>query len=221
MPDPIKIPSYRQIPKPTSDKKIFKLNISNLKPTQMCVGLSEVWARKTEFSNQSKKQILSYLHSKPIPIVADKNNNLWMLDRHHRLRALIEINRNAEAFGYLVAQVNTTKEEEALKYLNQQGWVYLYNSRGIGPQSIQLLPNSLLEMDDDPYRSLVWKLKKEGVLSPQSHIPYHEFCWSRWLRTRPLPPFNSKNLYPALSIAKQLVCSQSASHLVGWKGEKV
>ena len=46
-----------------------------------------------------------------------------------------------------------------------------------------------MDLDDDPYRSLIWKLKKEGLITPQPQIPYHEFRWGAWLRRRPLPPF--------------------------------
>ena len=67
-------------------------------------------------------------------------------------------------------------------------------------------------------RSIAHQLKKEGFISPASLIPYHEFHWGNWLRKKPLPPFNSKNLSPALSIARKLACSHGASHLKGWKG---
>tara|TARA_Y100001968_G_C19360877_1_gene719737 strand:+ start:503 stop:1159 length:657 start_codon:yes stop_codon:yes gene_type:complete len=214
----IKISEYSQIPKPNSKNKIFKIKVKHLRPTQICVGFSEVLARKKEFIKETEKERLEYLHSKPTPIVTDKNNNLWILDRHHRLRALIEIDNNAEAYGYIVSKLNTTDISTTLNYLLKQGWLYLYDSRGKGPQTTKSLPHNLLKMQDDPFRSLVWKLKKEGFILPQPLIPYNEFEWSKWLRTRPLPPFNSKNLHPAVSIAQHLVCSKTASHLPGWAG---
>ncbi len=105
----------------------------------------------------------------------------------------------------MVAKLKTKDTSQVMHFLIEKGWLYLYDNRGRGPLSTKLLPNSLLEMSDDPFRSLVWKLKKDGFISPQPLIPYYEFQWSKWLRTRPLPPFNSMNLTPAFSIAKQLV----------------
>ena len=90
----------------------------------------------------------------------------------------------------------------------------------LGRERPQELPTSLLGLEDDPYRSLVWKLKQEGWIKPQPLIPYHEFRWGAWLRSRPLPPFSSKRLEPALSAARQLVCSQAAQEMAGWKGDK-
>ena len=141
-----------------------------------------------------------------------------MVDRHHRLRALLEMDKTAETYGYVIDDVNTSDLSEVLRFLQKQGWLYLYNGRGIGPKNPELLPSSLLGMEDDPYRSLVWKLKKEGAIAPQPLIPYHEFKWGAWLRRRPLPPFNSKNLKPAINAAKRLAFSKGASHLPGWQG---
>jgi hypothetical protein len=31
----------------------------------------------------------------------------------------------------------------------------------------------LADLQDDPYRSLVWKLKKEGRIEPAPLIPFH------------------------------------------------
>ena len=73
-------------------------------------------------------------------------------------------------------------------------------------------------LQDDPYRSLVWKLKKEGVIQPAPLIPFHEFRWGAWLRSRPLPPFSSERLEPAMTAARALARSDGARHLAGWKG---
>lgn len=87
--------NYKTIPKLQSKKEIFKLNIYELKPTQFCVGYSEVLTRKNEFSCMSIKERLYFLRSRPTPIVIDNDDNLWMLDRHHRLRAFMEIDPKA------------------------------------------------------------------------------------------------------------------------------
>ena len=213
--------NYKQLPARRSDQENFKLAVKDLHPTQLCVGLAEVLHRQKEFSQESTKKKLEYLQTKPIPIVCDRKNELWMLDRHHRLRAILEIDNNAEAYGYIVAETNTNETYKSLEFLSNKGWLYLYDNRGRGPYPSSSLPKSLLGMEDDSYRSLVWKLKREGLILPSPLIPYHEFRWSSWLRTRSLPPFNSRNLSPALSIARELVRSKNASHLAGWKGMNV
>jgi hypothetical protein len=139
-----------------------------------------------------------------------------MVDRHHRLRALLELDPNATAFGYVVLQLEVSERHAVLEQLHQRGWLYLYDGRGLGPLHPTALPSSLSGTQDDPYRSLVWKLKREGLVAAAPLIPFHEFRWGAWLRSRNLPPFSSERLDPALPAARALVRSQAASHLAGW-----
>ena len=141
-----------------------------------------------------------------------------MVDRHHRLRALVELDANATAFGYLALDLPEASPAEVLSALLERGWLYLYDGRGLGPLAPDVLPLELNGLQDDPYRSLVWKLKKEGVIQPAPLIPFHEFRWGAWLRSRPLPPFSSERLEPAMTAARALARSDGARHLAGWKG---
>ena len=184
----------------------------------MCVGLAEVWSRQRDFGQDSKSERLSYLRGKPVPLVRNRQGQLWMVDRHHRLRALLEMDADVSTYGYVIAELDSVNRNEALEALQQRGWLYLHDGRGTGPWAPSDLPTSLLDLQDDPYRSLVWKLKKERRIKPQPLIPYHEFRWGSWLRTRPLPPFSSAQLEPALPAARRLSQSAAARHLAGWTG---
>ena len=214
------IPPYQPLPPPGKATDIFKVSIADLHPTQMCVGLAEVRSRQVDFSRDSREQRLRYLKGKPVPIVRNASGRLWMVDRHHRLRGLIELDPEAEAYGYLVLELACDDRATALEELHRRGWLYLYDGRGLGPMVPAVLPESLKGLQDDPYRSLVWKLKKEGMIEPAPLIPFHEFRWGAWLRRRPLPPFSSSELEPALPAARTLVRSPAASHLAGWKGRR-
>lgn len=212
------LPAYQPIPDAGRKSELFELPIATLQPTQWCIGLAEVWARQEDFARDSRQQRLDYLRSKPVPLVRNASGEVWMVDRHHRLRALIEIVPAATAFGYVVLDLDSHDPHEGLEILRQRGWLYLYDGRGLGPLPPSALPAQLTGLQDDPYRSLVWKLKKEGVIEPAPLIPFHEFRWAAWLRSRPLPPFSSDQLDPALPRAIALAKSRAASHLAGWKG---
>jgi len=214
----LRLPPYQPLPAPAPDQPLHEVAIAQLQPTQLCVGLAEVRSRQRDFSAESRSQRRNYLGSKPVPLVRDSAGSLWMVDRHHRLRALIELDPTAKAFGYIVLQVESHDRADALEALRQRGWLYLYDGRGLGPLAPAALPTSLTGLQDDPYRSLVWKLKKEGVIQPAPLIPFHEFRWGAWLRRRPLPPFSSDRLEPALPAARALARSSAASHLAGWNG---
>ncbi|QNI97950.1 ParB-like protein [Synechococcus sp. RS9902] len=217
---PLRLPAYQPIPAPDRGTDLIEVSAAKLQPTQWCVGLAEIWSREKDFAQDTRQQRLDYLRGKPVPLIRSADGAMWMLDRHHRLRGLIGIDPVATTWGYVVEELPTADRNAVLAHLHNQGWLYLYDGRGNGPLPAEQLPTSLLGLDDDPYRSLVWKLKQEGWIKPQPLIPYHEFRWGAWLRSRPLPPFSSRRLEPALAAARQLVCSAAAQDMPGWKGDK-
>ncbi|MBM5796426.1 MAG: chromosome partitioning protein ParB [Cyanobacteria bacterium M_surface_7_m2_037] len=213
----LRLPPYQSLPAPTGDElDLLEVPLQALQPTQLCVGMAEIRSRQLDFAADDAKQRRRYLKRKPTPLVRSASGELWMVDRHHRLRALLELDPDATAFGYVVLQLEVSERHAVLEQLHQRGWLYLYDGRGLGPLHPTALPLSLSGTQDDPYRSLVWKLKREGLVAAAPLIPFHEFRWGAWLRSRNLPPFSSDRLDPALPAARALVRSQAASHLAGW-----
>ncbi len=214
----LRLPPYQPLPAPAAGQELIELPIASLQPTQLCVGLAEVASRVADFGADDAAQQRTYLAGKPVPLVRSRSGAVWMVDRHHRLRALLELQPDATAFGYVVLAVDSDEPAVVLDALHQRGWLYLYDGRGLGPLAPAALPPSLLGLQDDPYRSLVWKLKKEKLIEAAPLIPFHEFRWGAWLRSRTLPPFSSQRLDPALPAARALARSRAAAHLAGWKG---
>ena len=108
-------------------------------------------------------------------------------------------------FCSVVLELEGASHAHCLEELNRRGWLYLLDGDGNGPYPPGRLPRSLVELQDDPYRSLVWKLKQEGLIRPRPAVPFQEFRWGAWLRTQDLPPFSSIELEPALEPARTLV----------------
>ena len=213
------LPPYEPLPAPPEqERELLEVPVASLQPTQMCVGLAEVTNRIADFKGDSAKERRRYLLRKPVPLVRSASGALWMVDRHHRLRGLLEVDPEATAFGYVVLDVPVESPAAVLQALGQRGWLYLYDGRGLGPQPPSNLPANLLGCQDDPFRSLVWKLKREDVIEAAPLIPFHEFRWGAWLRRKALPPFNSLRLEPALPAARAYARSAAASRLAGWKG---
>jgi hypothetical protein len=215
----LRLPPFQPLPPPPPDGSgLLEVALAALQPTQMCVGMAEIRSRQLDFAKDTPEERRRYLKKKPTPLVRSASGELWMVDRHHRLRGLMELDPAATAFGYVVLQVEVQARHLVLEELHSRGWLYLYDGRGLGPLSPAALPAQLTGTLDDPYRSLVWKLKREGVVAPAPLIPFHEFRWGAWLRSRTLPPFSSDRLEPALPAARTLARSAAASHLAGWIG---
>jgi len=97
------------------------VKVNDLQPTQMCVGLSEVWSRQQDFHSQSAKDRRRYLRGKPVPLVRNRLGQLWMVDRHHRLRALLELDRSVTSYGYVIDEIDSESRESALEALQNRG----------------------------------------------------------------------------------------------------
>jgi hypothetical protein len=215
----LRLPPYQTLPAPSGDgTDLLEVALADLQPTQLCVGMAEIRSRQRDFAEEDAADRRRYLRGKPTPLVRSATGELWMVDRHHRLRALLELDPQATAFGYVALQLEVSERHQVLEELHRRGWLYLYDGRGLGPLAPTALPRTLTGTQDDPYRSLVWKLKREKVIAAAPLIPFHEFRWGAWLRSRTLPPFSSERLEPALPAARALARSSAAEHLAGWVG---
>jgi hypothetical protein len=110
----LQLPPYQPLPAPTPGQELLRVAVADLQPTQLCVGLAEVRSRQRDFADESAAQRQRYLRGKPVPLVRSGDGALWMVDRHHRLRALVELEPQAEAFGYLVLGLATNDRRAVL-----------------------------------------------------------------------------------------------------------
>ena len=56
---------YDSIPDHGSEHELFEVRVNDLQPTQMCVGLSEVWSRQQDFQSESAKDSADGRLSRP------------------------------------------------------------------------------------------------------------------------------------------------------------
>jgi hypothetical protein len=114
----LRLPPYQPLPPPDPSQALIEVRVADLQPTQMCVGLAEVRSRQQDFLSESAQERRSYLGTKPVPLVMGAEGQIWMVDRHHRLRGLVELDPGATAFGYVVLQM-----AEAFTSTTEGGWV--------------------------------------------------------------------------------------------------
>lgn len=138
----LRLPPYQPLPPPDAARERILVPTARLQPTQMCVGLAEVRSRQVDFSRETAEQRLRYLETKPVPLVRSAAGELWMVDRHHRLRGLVELDPDAMAVGYVALEVASDDRHVVLAELEQRGWLYLYDGRGLGPLRPTALPSA-------------------------------------------------------------------------------
>jgi len=117
------LPGYQAIPEAGRKTELIEIPVASLQPTQWCIGLAEVWARQEDFAKETRQQRLDYLKGKPVPLVRSASGEVWMVDRHHRLRALLGLDPQSTAWGYVIAELPTSERSDVLRFLEQQGWL--------------------------------------------------------------------------------------------------
>ena len=152
-------PTYSRIPEAEDASQLFQVPIAALHPTQWCIGLAEIWSRQQDFAKEDQQEHLDYLRRKPVPLVRGGDGTLWMVDRHHRLRALLGLNSGATTWGYLIEELpdsSATTSEVSEPSCSTDRWARQW------PASGKELPTSLMDLDDDPYARLSGSSKRRG-----------------------------------------------------------
>jgi len=188
-----------------------RLAISALRPTQVTVGLREIAA---------KRQRLELREGAPriIPVVCGPGGQAYLRDGHHLVLAL----HDAGVDTVRVAWVDDLSQLEAAPFwslLEERGWVYPFDRNGIRRDFAQM-PANVLELEDDPFRSLAGELRRQGGFF-KSKTAYAEFAWADYLRWRIDSALVTEQFQEALDIALALALSEDASHLPGWCGGMV
>ena len=84
----LRLPPFQPLPAPSGNAvDLLEVPLQALQPTQMCVGMAEIRSRQLDFAKDDRKERRRYLKRKPSPLVRSAAGELWMVDRHHRLRA--------------------------------------------------------------------------------------------------------------------------------------
>ena len=79
------------------------------------------------------------------------------------------------------------------------------------------IPRSVVELKDDPYRSLAGELRRLGGFAKDT-TPFSEFLWADFFRRRIKRGRVEKNFNAAIERAMELAKSEDARHLPGWCG---
>jgi hypothetical protein len=142
---------------------------------------------------------------------------------------------------YLLQSAISPEPPQFWAQLDAQHWVHLKDKDGVAIRP-DALPKTLLEMPDDPYRTLAWMVRKRDgycrSLMTQG-TAFAEFQWADWMRQRTdklsltsVKAATDKGLWdrhkrdreavqkPVLDEAVALAMSDAAKDLPGYRGNR-
>lgn len=201
-------------PEPAAEKR----SVLELRPTQMALGMREVEHRVKKMREMQPRELEAYLRHEDqrVPVVIGPGGERYIVDHHHHARAAWEV--GIEKLPIEVrADLSDLSSAAFWARMRDSGWLYPYDQLGHGPHDPALLPENVKGMADDPYRSLAWKVRREGGYDKTS-VPYAEFRWANFFRER-LRTFPTRDDFDAaVTEALRLASTPAARDLPGYKG---
>jgi len=189
--------------------------ISELRPTQITVGMREVEERRKHLRARRKAVGANYFERHMIPVVLGPKQRHYVIDHHHLALAL-HAEGVEEMFVTVVADFSVLDQDAFWIVLDNRGLMHPFNSKG-RRCSYQEIPHTIDELVDDPFRSLAGALRRAGGFAKDT-TPFSEFLWADFLRRRMKRASLKQNFDRALAAAHVLSKSKDADYLPGWCG---
>jgi hypothetical protein len=203
-------------------KKTCTALIHQIHPTQFVVGYYSIPFKTHDVeASYNDGKLNKYLMKKKAPAIKGPDGKYYILDRHHTFTGIMHSSIPSKLKQF---QLHVIKDwsgitiEDFHKRIEKEKlyWPYDENNQ---KRSAADLPDNLLNLKDDPYRSLAWLVRKNKGFN-KLKISYLEFFWAQFFRNQgiQLATSDAAELNKVLPQALKLARSPKASHLPGYKG---
>ena len=197
------------------EPSVHPIPILDLRPTQMTVGMREVKEKRKRFQEQDAEKLSKTLGKHMIPVVIGPDKRYYVVDHHHLARALHEEGVK-DILVTVIGDLTMVQRDAFWGVMDNKRWVYPYDAKG-ERRHFKDLPKSVVDLKDDPFRSLAGELRRAGGFAKDT-TPFSEFLWADFLRRRMTGKNVNENFSKALEKALALAKSKDAVYLPGWCG---
>ena len=158
----------------------LNLPILELKPAQIALGILEVEQKIEDYAHLSRDEFHAHSARHPVPVVKS-DHGYYIIDHYHLCRAYHELGHRHVTLE-LRADFSGLAPDRFWAALEAAHWVLPQDQFGVRHPYAHL-PMDVRCMADDPYRSLVWRLKAAGAWH-KAEVPFAEFQAANFLRPR-------------------------------------
>ena len=192
--------------------------IAELRPTQMTVGMREVAAKRKHWRDQAGNKGEKFLAGHTVPAIRGPKKRFFIIDHHHLSRALAEEGQD-EIYVTMVADLSKLDPDQFWVYLDNRGFLHPFDEKG-RRRDYDDIPKTVMEMVDDPYRSLAGELRRLGGYAKDA-TPFSEFLWADALRRVVKRKLVEEEFHKAVKEAVRYAKAADADFLPGWCGPVV
>jgi hypothetical protein len=197
------------------DPILKPVDIADLRPTQITVGMREVKAKQKGWREKKGKKGGEFLGKHMIPVILGPNDRHYVIDHHHLARALHEEGVK-NVLVTVVANLSMVDRDTFWTFLDNRSWMHPFDDKG-RRRHYKDIPKSVRDLVDDPFRSLAGELRRAGGFAKDT-TPFSEFLWADFLRRRIKRRLVEHDFDRAIITAMKFAKSQEAIFLPGWCG---
>ncbi len=191
------------------------VDIADLRPTQITVGLREVMAKRKLWRDTGVKKGQKFLGKHMIPVILGPKQRNYVIDHHHLARALHDEGVKDVAVT-VIANLSRLALDAFWVVMDNRSWMHPFDAKG-ERRHYKDIPNSVTDLVDDPFRSLAGELRRAGGFAKDT-TPFSEFLWADFLRRSIKRKLVEADFDRALEKAMALAKSKGADYLPGWCG---
>ena len=189
--------------------------ITDLRPTQITVGMREVKAKRKRWRETGEKKGGKFLGSHMIPVILGPKKRGYVIDHHHLARALHDEGQKDVAVT-VIADLSKLELDAFWTVMDNRSWMHPFDAEGVR-RHYKDIPKSVTELVDDPFRSLAGELRRAGGFAKDT-TPFSEFLWADFLRRSMKRKTVERDFEHAVEKALALAKSMAADYLPGWCG---
>lgn len=200
----------------TRSAALVRVNLKQLRPTQLSVGYAEVELKSRQWAQMGKKQRKAQIESHVFPAVLGPGGHYYIVDHHHLGVALLEQGID-EVFVAVLDEMTWLEPLVFWRTMEFRAWSHPYDHRGMR-RDYRDMPQRLSQLEDDPYRSLAGLVRNAGGFA-KDEAPFVEFLWADFFRPRVAVRVIKKDPRRATREGARLARSPEARYLPGWSGK--
>lgn len=194
---------------------LHTVSVSDLRPTQMTVGLREVARKRRDIRAMTAGKAGAFLAGHSMPAVIGPKDRYHIVDHHHLALALQQ-EQIEQVLVTVICDLSTLDKDAFLTVLDNRAWMHPFDAAG-KRRPYKELPSTIGDLVDDPFRSLAGEVRRLGGYAKDT-TPFAEFLWAdffrRRMKARDLDDDFDGAAQEALTTARHKV----AAYLPGWCG---
>jgi len=191
------------------------VDIADLRPTQITVGLREVAVKRKRWREIGGKKGAKFLGKHMIPVILGPKKRHYVIDHHHLALALHDEGVKHVAVT-VIANLSVLDPDAFWTVMDNRSWMHPFDVMG-ERRHYRDIPKRVTDLVDDPFRSLAGELRRAGGFAKDT-TPFSEFLWADFLRRRIKRKLVSHDFDRAMEKAIALAKSTDANYLPGWCG---